>query len=112
MVRSNMFFDLMRGGTLFIAAALVVYCAGIILHWRSVPYDLPRKLRYLALFGYASVTAIDQWQQLGEPVTWRCPLLFFVSFIALFGMALPDVYAWSDVHEFDSPADKYKHPDR
>lgn len=110
-LQNNLAFDVLRGFTIVVAGALMIYTGGLVLHWRKVPYDFGRKLRYLALFGYAVMTAMEEYHQIGRPfVFWRCPLLLVTSLAALLGMMLPDIDTWKDRPrwwDFDTPADKY-----
>lgn len=91
-IPSNLGIELLRMFTVLLAGGLSLYMASLLIHWRTLPYDLGRKLRYLALFGYGLMTALQEVEQLGEPLlVWRLPLLLLCTIAALLGNLLPDL---------------------
>lgn len=114
---ANGLVDAIRVLTVFVGSSVAVYVLWLLRNWRSSDMDLARKLRYLALFAYGVLTAVQEAQQIGEPLlVWRLPLLFLASVTALIGLTLPGIQCYwkrrtfKPITHFEWPDEKRHNP--
>lgn len=76
--------DLIRLLSALLATALVPTCIYCI--YTGIPWD--QKVRFTALILYGTVICGSQIENLADPMTWRTPLVFVGTFLALLGAAM------------------------
>lgn len=111
MVETAWYIDALRILTIVLASSLVVHTLRLLSHWRTLDMSLDRKLRYLALMGFAIHAVIQESVVLGEPlVIWRFSLLLASVIVAVLGMILPDFLNYWRVRNKGQEVQRLKTP--
>ena len=106
-VSTNLIIEFIRILTITFAGAVLFLILRLLMNWNKLQFQTDRKLRYVALSLYAILAAVQEINQVGEPlVVWRLPVLFAATVCALFGMILPDLREWQQPKPNRRPFEK------
>lgn len=84
---TNTFIEVLRVVASMMGAAIALTLLFLFKDWRSLPYDRPHKMRFVALMLYGLLSCVQEAEQIGQPfLVWRLPLILVASTLALYGL--------------------------
>lgn len=88
------FADFLRTIALFLGGSVLV--TDLVLYWRIIRFSVP-PLASRAVLGSASIITLfamlEIWDHLGQPLTWRAPIIF--TALVIHEIGLISYYIWT-----------------